>query len=305
MPLRLSVGGYAPRDSSHGVALDVLRRAIEEGTGGEVEVPVTWNILDQGRPASDLLGMVEAGEMFLCYFSTSYLGVRVPMLQVLETPYLFSGLEGAHRALDGALGVALSEAVRFRTGFEVLGYWDNGFRHFTNRIHPVHEPSDCAGMRVRLQPNPIHETLIRAWGATPVATDLAAGIDLIVGGEVDAQENPLANTVAYGVHRIHGHVTLTGHLYGARGLFVHAATFRRLPSELKQVVREGAREAIARQRRLAEREEERVRVEMESEGVEFVDPTADERDAFISASAPAIETARRFVGEQVFVLAGE
>ena len=46
--------------------------------------------------------------MFMCYFSSSYLGNRVPELNVLETPFLFPDLATAHQALDGDLGSARS-----------------------------------------------------------------------------------------------------------------------------------------------------------------------------------------------------
>ena len=56
----------------------------------------------------------------------------------------------------------------------------------TNRLRPIHRPADCAGMTVRLQPNVIHEELIRSWGAVPVAVELSAGIQLITRLDVDA-----------------------------------------------------------------------------------------------------------------------
>lgn len=294
--LRLPVGGYGPASGAHGRGLEVFRREMETGAGGRVEVPVTWNILDAGLPAASLLDMVEAGEMFLCYFSTSYLGERIPALNVLEIPYLFDDLDHAHRALDGELGSALAEAIRAGSGFEVLGFWDNGFRHLTNRLRPVLAPEDCLGMRVRLQPNPLHAALMEAWGAVPVAVDLAEGVELIRSGGVDAQENPLANTVAYGVDRVHRYVTLTGHLYGARGLFVHRPTLEALPDDLRRLVRQAARDAVHHQRRLAAVGEQELRRRLEGEGVEFVDLTPDQRERFVLASRPAVEAARRLVG---------
>ena len=58
-----------------------------------------------------------------------------------------------------------------------------------------------------------------------MAVELSEGIQMISRLDVDAQENPLANTVAYGVDRVHRHITMTGHLYGARGLFAHRPTW--------------------------------------------------------------------------------
>ena len=43
-------------------------------------------------------------------------------------------------ALDGAAGEALTQAVESRTGYKVLGYWDNGFRHISNAVRPVSQP---------------------------------------------------------------------------------------------------------------------------------------------------------------------
>ncbi|MGH8915325.1 MAG: TRAP transporter substrate-binding protein [Acidimicrobiia bacterium] len=301
---KLWIGGYGPQASAHGDGLETFRQAIESGTNGEVRVEVTWNIMDEGRPNTDLFELVEAGHMFMCYFSSSYLGGRVPELNVLETPFLFHDLESAHLALDGALGDSLRRAVRAKTGFEVLGFWDNGFRHLTNRLRPVHLPEDCRGMTVRLQPNAIHEELIRAWGAIPVAVELSEAIQLIARLDVDAQENPLANTVAYGVDQVHRHVTMSGHLYGARGLFAHRATWDSFDDDVRVLVSGAARAAIDVQRESAARLETGLRARLEAEGVEFVDLTAEERSAFVEASAPAIERAHQGVPEGLFAMVG-
>ncbi|MDH3397732.1 MAG: TRAP transporter substrate-binding protein [Acidimicrobiia bacterium] len=299
----LWIGGYGPQKSAHGQGLAEFRRLVESETDGELAVKITWNIMDEGRPNTDLFELVEAGDMFFCYFSSSYLGERVPELNVLETPFLFESLASAHRALDGALGEALRQAIRSSTGFEALGFWDNGFRHLTNRLRPVRTPSDCEGMTVRMQPNHIHEELIRSWGGTPVAVELSEAIGLISRLEVDAQENPLANTVAYGVDRVHPHVTMTGHLYGARGLFAHRPTFDALPADLRQIVERAVRGAIDMQRKAAAQGELSLRSSMEKAGVEFVDLTDPERIEFLEASAPAIAVAHQGVPEELFQLA--
>lgn len=302
-PTKLWIGGYGPEKSAHGDGLAAFREEVEAGTNGEVQVEVTWNIMDEGRSNTDLFELVEAGHMFLCYFSSSYLGDRVPELNVLETPFLFPDLATAHRALDGPLGEAVAGAVRSRTGFEVLGFWDNGFRHMTNRLRPIHRPEDCKGMTVRMQPNVVHEELIRSWGAIPVAIELSAAIQLIIRLDVDAQENPLANTVAYGVDQVHPHVTMTGHLYGARGLFAHRPTWERLDQELRGVVEGAIRSAIDVQRKAAAEMETSLRAKMEGAGSEFVDLTDEERSAFVEASAPAIARAHDGVPGELFELA--
>ncbi len=298
----LWIGGYGPPDSAHGQGLAAFADHVSTASQGEVVVEITWNIMEEGRPNTDLFDLVEAGRMFFCYFSTSYLGERVGELNVLETPFLFPDLDTAHRSLDGALGLRLRTAVREQTPMLALGFWDNGFRQMTNRLRPILAPHDLGGMTVRLQPNPIHEELIRSWGGIPVSVELSEAIRLILAGSVDAQENPLANTIAYGVDKLHPYVTMTGHLYGARGLFASRRLYESLPADIRQIVDEGIRSAISVQREAAEALEKTYRQRMEAGGIEFIDLTPEQKQAFVEASAPAIEMARSSVKDDLFEL---
>lgn len=282
-PIDIRVGGYAPVDSVHSRAVAHFVDLMKERVGDTVEIDVVWNVMDLGRPATDLLEMVESGDLTWCYFSTSYLGGRVPELEVLERPFFFTDLDEAHTALDGRMGAELSRATEAKTGFKVLGYWDNGFRHLTNRLRPVRRPDDLAGMRVRVQPNRIHSAMVESWGATPIGVELSEGIEMISSLGVDAQENPLANSVAYGVDQVHRHVTMTSHLYGARGVYANPMALDSLPEHVRAALRLSVKDAIAFQRLAAAAYESELRTRLESSGLQFVDLTPAERAVFADA----------------------
>ena len=146
-PIKIRLGGYSPPDSTHSRAAVRFKESLEESTGGAAEVDLFWNILDFGYRADSLLSMVECGLLTMCYFSTSYvaasMSVPVPELEIIDLPFVFESEEGAQAALDGALGDRLTEITEDRTGFRVLGYWENGFRHLTNRLRAVRTPADC------------------------------------------------------------------------------------------------------------------------------------------------------------------
>ena len=302
-PITIRFGGYSPPDSTHSRAAVHFKEALAKRVEGAVRVEHYWNVMDFGYRADDLLAMVECGLLTLCYFSTSYLANRVPELEVIDLPFVFDDEAHAHAALDGALGAFLTERIESRINYRVLGYWDNGFRHLTNRLRAVHTPADLKGMRVRLQPNDIHAKAFELLGAVPVPTDLKPGIAMIQSGEVDAQENPLANTVAYGVDKHHRHVTMSAHLYGARGVFVHKTSFDAWPENIQKAVREAAREAIAFQRELAATKEHEIRIELEKQGVTFVDLTATERAGFRNAVEPLLKVARGRLGQEILAMA--
>lgn len=295
----IRIGGYAPRDSTHSQAIERFTSELD-ATELPIEKTVRWNVLDEGLQAGELLDLVERGELTLCYFSTSYLAARVPELSIIDLPYRFGSLEEAHRALDGDLGSLLSERTEAATGFRVLGYWENGFRHLTNSLRPIERPEDCRGMRVRLQPSSLHERMIELWGAIPVPSDLSEGIAAIKEGRVDAQENPLANTFAYGIESYHPFVTLSGHVYGARGVYVHAETFDAWPTDVQAAVRTAARVAIDEQRRAAATKEAQLEQELRSSGKMVIEPSAADKEAFVASTAPLHEQMRASLGAEVF-----
>ena len=92
--------------------------------------------------------MVESGILTMCYFSTSYLTERINELGIIDLPFIFQDLKQAHKNLDGNLGKNLCEKIEMETNFKVLGFWDNGFRHLSNNLHPIQDPSDCKNLKI-------------------------------------------------------------------------------------------------------------------------------------------------------------
>jgi TRAP-type C4-dicarboxylate transport system substrate-binding protein len=300
--LALRLGGYSPPDSIHSRGLARIAGLFRELVSRDVDVEIEYNVLDAGRQARELLDEVEAGRLTLCYFSTTYLADRVPEVGVIDLPYLFESPDHAHRALDGELGREVSERTSRSTGLVPLAYWDNGIRHLSNSVRPVRTPDDCAGLRVRLQPSWAHESYFRALGAVPVCTDLREGIEMLRAGAVDAQENPLANFVTYGVHRLHRHLTLTGHAFGARGLYASAVQLAGWPEDRRRALARAAWLAAQEQRVAAGRAEADLRVWLAGEGCDVVELTAAQRSAFEAAALPVLERARQRLHARLFDL---
>lgn len=302
-PIQIRMGGYGPATTTCSRGLKVIGERLEAAFGKDVDVKYVWNVMDLGYKGGDLLWMTEHGILTLCYQSTSYLADRVPELDFADLPFLFADLEQARAAMDGALGQYLSRKIEERMAYRLLGYFENGYRHISNRLRPIHTPADLKGMRIRLMPGKVHHRSFELMGAVPFSLDLKPGLEAVMSGAVDAQENPLANTVDYGAHRVHRFHTLTGHCYLSRGIYVNRAAFDAWPQDFRRVITEAAREGIAAQRALAEEEERIARRAIEDAGGEFVELKPDEREAFARAVKPLHDEMRERFGEQIFALA--
>jgi TRAP-type C4-dicarboxylate transport system substrate-binding protein len=119
---------------------------------------------------------------------------------------------------------------------------------------------------------------------------------------LDAQENPLANTVTYGVHKFHKYHTLTSHFYISRPIFFHRDAFDAWPKALQQAMQQAVTEAVTFQRGLAEQENVDSKKAIEAEGCEINALTAQEHEAFVAAVQPLLSDARKLYGDEMFRL---
>jgi TRAP-type transport system periplasmic protein len=301
--IQIRMGGYGPAGTGFSRALKFIGDRLTAEFGDRVEVKYVWNIMDLGYRAEDILWLVEHGLLTLGYQSSSYLTDRVPELGLVDLPFLFKDTQVARAAMDGALGDALARAIEARTNFRILGWFENGFRHISNRVRELHRPADLAGLTIRVLPSKVHVRTFELLGAVPQRMDLTQALARITAGTIDAQENPLSNSVTYGVHKFHRFHTLTGHFYVSRPIFLYRTAFDAWPAELRRAMRAAVTDAVAFQRALHVEEEEAARAAIAAQGCEIVELTADEQRAFAAAVGPLIAEARATFGAELFELA--
>jgi TRAP-type C4-dicarboxylate transport system substrate-binding protein len=257
-----------------------------------VDVKYVYNIMDLGYRTEDILWLVEDGVLTLGYQSSSYFTDRVPDLGVADLPFIFPNTERARAAIDSKFGSLVTRKIEERMNYRILGYYENGFRHVSNRLRPVRIPADLKGMRIRVLPSKIQARTFELLGAVPLIMDLTEALARIPAGTLDAQENPFANTVTYGVHKYHHFHTATNHFYLSRPIFLHRTSFEAWPAELQSAMRNAVREAVMFQRGLHLKEEEDAAAAIRKEDGEIIELTPGEHDAFVAAVKPLYQEVR-------------
>ncbi|MEE2760435.1 MAG: TRAP transporter substrate-binding protein [Pseudomonadota bacterium] len=300
--IQIRLGGYGPPETSFSRALQKIGENLEAHFGSGVEVNYVWNIMDLGYLGRDILWLVENGILTAGYQSTSYLTDRVPELGFLDLPFLFADNETARANMDGALGTYLTAIIEDRCNYRIAGYFENGFRHISNRLRPVRKPADLAGMKIRVLPSAVHEKTFALLGTEPMQMDLTEAIAGVSNGTLDAQENPFANTVTYGVHNHHRYHTLSSHFYLSRPIFINRTQFDSWPEEVRQAFGKAVGDAVNFQRGLAATEADDARRAIEAVGGSIVKLSPSEQAAFAAAVVPVREEAVSKFGEKMFNL---
>ena len=262
-------------------------------------VQVEANVPAGGESAAALFASVDRGARQICYIATGYLALRVPELAALDLPFTVRERSSALRALDGAAGTALIAAIEARTGYQVLGFWDNGFRHISNGVRPIRHPDDCAGLSIRTLDSAIYREALAALGFRPVSIDVKHLVRVVQTREVDAQENPLTNYVNFDLSRYHRHVSLSGHFFGVLALVCNRAWFASLTPLRQEALVAAAANATALQRTKAAGEDEGLMRQLRGQGVLMLEAPDLDLEAMKQATRFIVEREARSLSAQM------
>jgi len=232
--------------------------------------------------------MVADRRLDLCYFNSSYIAETVPSVALFDIPFGITNRDRIYRQLDGDVGARLGADVAVATPFRLMAFWDNGFRHISNRLRAIRAPGDCAGMRLRIVASPLHQEIFAALGFEPVVVDVKDLVAAVRSHAIDAQENPLTNLVLFDLHRTHRHVSLTAHFFGVVLVLANRAWFDALDREVQADVYAAIAEATARQRAFAVEEDARCLAILRQDGVEVIAPDAVDFASFRARLAPIV-----------------
>lgn len=299
-PVSIKMGGYQNAASVHTKAARIFGAELNRRLKNNVTFEFQENIINQGHKAGDLLGMVEDGRLTMCYFSSSYLAERVAEFALLDLPFTYNDRQATYAILDGQLGHHLADLLGSSTGFKLLNFWDNGFRHFSNSSHPIESPSDCVDITIRTLFSDLHIEVFRSLGFVPVPLDVKDLLEGVRSGKIIAQENPLTNTYNFEIHKFHRYITLSSHFFGTAVLLCNQDTYWSWDEEFRAEIDRSAAIATEAQRRFASREDETILKKLSNTEAKITLLNEDQLELFCRAVEPVITRQKINFGDELF-----
>jgi len=124
----------------------------------------------------------------------------------------------------------VSEILRAHN-IQVLSYWENGFRHFTNNTRPIVKVKDMEGIRFRSDSSKMRLEMFKVMGASAVSMSFGELFTGLQQGTVNGQENPLSIIYSANFFEVQKYLSLSGHLWGAGVLIVNPDVYSKLSEE--------------------------------------------------------------------------
>ncbi|NEU30895.1 DctP family TRAP transporter solute-binding subunit [bacterium LRH843] len=279
-------------------SLQILKDKIEERSNGRMVIE-TYPGSQLGNEREILEG-VQLGSIEMNVISTGPLPGIFPEIMAFDLPYLFKTRDIAYEVIDGPAGEEIKNLLLEKTGIRLLAWGENGYRHFTNNNRPIVTPEDVKGLKYRTMENPAHMFMVETLGGS--ATPMAFGelYSALQQGVIDGQENPVSQIESMRFYEVQKHMTLDGHVYNPHVMLINEKFYQSLPDDLKTIMDEETLSWTSLVRQMTfDQEEEGIKIIRDS-GVEIVDLTPEQKQAFQDAVQPVYDMIRAEIGDDLY-----
>ncbi|MES2838971.1 MAG: DctP family TRAP transporter solute-binding subunit [Pseudomonadota bacterium] len=276
----------AKNDQPKHVAALAFKEHVEKATNGSVKVEIYP--AGQLGPAQQIMEGLRLGTVELGVVHDGGIPGVYKTFNIFGMPFVFNDHAHAYAVLDGKFGQELAEDMRKKTGIRLMGYADNGIRHFTNSKRAIKSPEDMKGLKMRVQPSPVFVKLVESLGASPTAIDWGELPAALAQGTADGQENGVTNIMAASLYQHQKHVTLDGHVYSLHAYLVSDRFFNTLTDVEKKAVTEGVDKAKKIHRDMTREQDLSAKKVLSEKGMTVTELTPAEIDRFRKASQPAV-----------------
>jgi tripartite ATP-independent transporter DctP family solute receptor len=233
--LKLGHGGAVtdPRQT----ASETFAKVVAEKSGGKVKVEIypasalgTWREMQEGLEIGICDIVIEDIGTLQRYAKFCALGFM---------PFVYRDQAHFQKVWNSPLADEIFQAVREKTGFQLLGVMYRGGRQLT-AVRPCKKLEDLKGLKIRV---PNAEVSIDTWnslGASPTPMAFTEVFGALQQKVIDAQENPLDVIFNDSIHEVAPNITLSSHVIGAFNFQFWGEKFNAYPEDIQRALREAA-----------------------------------------------------------------
>ena len=206
-------------------------RCANEKFAGKAEVQVFGS--SQLGNDKELLQKLKLGQVQFALPSSVMSSVS-DTFGVFEMPYIIKSRDHIKR-VSVEMGDVFKKAAAAK-GYEILGFWENGFRNITNNVRPINKPEDLKGIKLRTPKGAWRVKMFKAYGANPTPMAFSEVFTALKTGVIDGEENPMAQIWSAKFQEVQKYLSLTGHVYTPGYITTSVNQYKAWPDDIKTVV---------------------------------------------------------------------
>jgi len=217
------------------MAAERVAKEVSEKSGGRLEI----QILPAGQVGNDveIVEQIQLNTVQMGFPPTAKLGNFEPRMQLLDLPFIFPTRSALEAVLDGEVGTELLAGLD-RQGLKGLCFWGSGYKQITNSVRPIKSIGDLQGIKMRTMQSPLIIAQYREWGSNPIPISFGELYNALQQGVADAQENSLVTIDKMKFYEVQKYLSHTNHAYLAYAMIINDKAWKKLPSDLQNILQE-------------------------------------------------------------------
>jgi tripartite ATP-independent transporter DctP family solute receptor len=265
-------------------------RKLSEVAAAKSDDKLNVKVFDDCGLGSDTqaIASVRGGVLQMTGPSTTPVATIVKEMGVLDFPFVFADAREADAVLDGSFGQVLLDKLP-ANDLVGLAYMENGFRNTTNSRRPLNTADDYAGLKIRVQQNPVFIDTFNTLGANAVPMPQTEVYTALETGAIDAYEGAVVNIAAFKFQEVQEHLTIDRHAYTPFVVLVGKKFWDGLSPQEQAILREAAIEARDYQRKVSREQAQTAVAELQSKGMQVNEIAPAELDRMREKTKPVAE----------------
>ncbi|WP_110600963.1 TRAP transporter substrate-binding protein [Salinicola lusitanus] len=253
-----------PDGYPNSLALKSFADEVSDKTQGRVNPRVYNNAVLGDQP--DAIDQTRSGALDFGNFNMGPMGPIVPETDVLSLPFLFDSVDQMYRVMDGDIGKRFADALADKD-LIALSWFGSGARSFYDTDHPIEEPDDVKGLKLRVMNNDLYVQMVDALGGNATPMSYGEVFQSLKTGVIDGAENNFPSFESSNHYEVAKYFSETDHLIIPECLCIAKTSWDALSDEDKSIVRTAAENAATEQRKLWAEQVEKSREIVEKAGV--------------------------------------
>ncbi len=237
----------------------------------------------------EAIELTQTGAVDATKVSATALESFSPVYALFSIPYLFSGQDHYYEVMESAIATDIYDSTS-DSGFFGLTYYDAGTRNMYTIDQPVLEPSDLAGLKIRVQPSETAIEMTRLMGGAPTPMAFGEVYTALQQGVIDGTENNETALTANNHGEVAKDYSYTEHAIVPDLLIFSKQRWDSFTDEEREIITEAALESSQFHKQIWAEETERSIEGAEELGVTFHEDV--NKEAFRELVEPMHERVR-------------
>lgn len=281
------------------IGYEYLKESLDKKTDGRIKVTIYPNksIANSDREQAEMVQNNLAQMGTAPAYTLAALNEELKEFFIYDYPYLMSDSKTLYDFADSEIGERMLSKLKDKTGIKGYPGFHIGWVKVSSNSKPILKPSDINNLKIRTTSSNMYMELMKAFGAYPTPISYGELFTALQQKTVDGMMTTTSLYVSDRFYEVQKYMGAIDPFTIFHYPMISGTWYDSLPEDLKTIFDECMYEYIDYMRVLEDEKEIKSINELREKGMEVIEYTDEEKQAFKDLGMPLNEQFKKIAGE--------